>query len=365
MTDRRQLYRSRDALIAGVCAGVADYFGADPLAVRILAVALAVASAGSLAVAYLVLWAIIPKAPKAVKPVEVQPKEVHSETFGSLDYLRAQGEGKRGGRECMERCSASFGSMAHVPPPPPAALAAQVIANGTAPVSYSGPLAQPAAPGVGLDGGTVVAAGASDPAAPVPPTAPAASAPSAAPASPAPAVPPAAPIPRKAEDVAVPSATSVYALLSGGCLLLFAGLSAAMSSCVEGVRWWQCWPLLLVIIGIVRMSIPGRVGVRMLDFVLGLAVFCLGVVLLFASLGIISWGSLAVIGFALWPLFVLCTALIGVGALRKAPGLVLAAGLLFLACCIAGVAIFAEPGSLHELVVTAPYGREYRFPLHG
>ena len=46
MTQEKRLNRSRDALLGGVCAGVAEYFDVDPVVVRILVVVLTVASAG-------------------------------------------------------------------------------------------------------------------------------------------------------------------------------------------------------------------------------------------------------------------------------------------------------------------------------
>ncbi len=55
----KKLYRSRkNAVIGGVCAGLADYFGLDAVNVRWAAVLLALFSIGLLA--YLVLWIVLP-----------------------------------------------------------------------------------------------------------------------------------------------------------------------------------------------------------------------------------------------------------------------------------------------------------------
>ena len=60
------LYRSRsDAMIAGVCGGLAEFLGWPATRVRILYVvvsALSVAFPGILA--YFVLWLVVPKAPR-------------------------------------------------------------------------------------------------------------------------------------------------------------------------------------------------------------------------------------------------------------------------------------------------------------
>ena len=57
------LVRSRDdRWIAGVCGGIAQYAGVDPNLVRLLAVVGAVFSAGTLFVAYVIAWILMPEA---------------------------------------------------------------------------------------------------------------------------------------------------------------------------------------------------------------------------------------------------------------------------------------------------------------
>jgi phage shock protein PspC (stress-responsive transcriptional regulator) len=58
---RPTLYRHpTDALVGGVCGGIADYFGWDPALVRILWVVLTFASGGGGLLAYLALWILLP-----------------------------------------------------------------------------------------------------------------------------------------------------------------------------------------------------------------------------------------------------------------------------------------------------------------
>ena len=62
----KRLYRSReDHMIAGVCAGIAEYFDVDPTLIRIIFVLLALAGGPGL-LAYLILWVIIPERPTDV-----------------------------------------------------------------------------------------------------------------------------------------------------------------------------------------------------------------------------------------------------------------------------------------------------------
>lgn len=58
---RRLVRRSDDKMIAGVCSGVARYLGIDVTLVRVLTVLGAVFGFGSLLVAYVVLWAVVPE----------------------------------------------------------------------------------------------------------------------------------------------------------------------------------------------------------------------------------------------------------------------------------------------------------------
>jgi phage shock protein C len=56
------LVRSRkDRILAGVCAGIAGYFGIDVTLVRVIVAVIAVITGGAGVLAYLAAWAIIPE----------------------------------------------------------------------------------------------------------------------------------------------------------------------------------------------------------------------------------------------------------------------------------------------------------------
>ena len=65
--DNRRLLRSQDSIIAGVCAGLAEFFGLDVSLVRIATLILILFGGLSLWV-YIILWLIVPKAPKRLNP---------------------------------------------------------------------------------------------------------------------------------------------------------------------------------------------------------------------------------------------------------------------------------------------------------
>ncbi len=61
MSESKKLYRSHDnRIIGGVCTGLGDYFGVDPVLIRLVFVALALVN-GMGVLAYLILWLIVPE----------------------------------------------------------------------------------------------------------------------------------------------------------------------------------------------------------------------------------------------------------------------------------------------------------------
>ena len=63
MTTEKQLRRSTDdRWIGGVCGGIADYTGLDARLIRLIVAVATVLGLGSLIVAYVVAWIIMPNA---------------------------------------------------------------------------------------------------------------------------------------------------------------------------------------------------------------------------------------------------------------------------------------------------------------
>lgn len=60
MEEKKRLTRSNSGMIAGVCAGIADYLDIDPTIVRV-AYILMVFFAGVGVLIYFILWLVIPK----------------------------------------------------------------------------------------------------------------------------------------------------------------------------------------------------------------------------------------------------------------------------------------------------------------
>jgi phage shock protein PspC (stress-responsive transcriptional regulator) len=58
---RRLVRRRDDRMVAGVCSGVAEYLGVDVTLVRLVTVVGTIFGFGSLILAYVVAWALLPE----------------------------------------------------------------------------------------------------------------------------------------------------------------------------------------------------------------------------------------------------------------------------------------------------------------
>jgi phage shock protein PspC (stress-responsive transcriptional regulator) len=78
----KRLFRDTDnAMIAGVAAGLANYFGLDVVLVRLALVLLAIFSGGTMIILYLLLWLIVPPAVSASEKLQMSGKSVTLEAI--------------------------------------------------------------------------------------------------------------------------------------------------------------------------------------------------------------------------------------------------------------------------------------------
>ncbi len=72
----KRLFRSVDnRMVAGVCAGMADFFGIDPTVVRLLFVFGVIFGYGILLLVYLILFIVVPEEPRTAQPVVSAPPD--------------------------------------------------------------------------------------------------------------------------------------------------------------------------------------------------------------------------------------------------------------------------------------------------
>lgn len=388
MKSERTLYRSRHALIGGVCAGAAECLDLDPLVARILAVALTLLTAGLFAVAYVVLWIVLPVAPDESGPVEVEPHSVRSDTYGSIDYGTARDRADDAARAASEVAAAcqhlpydAYAGTGHVPPEPPTPEAAERArrARWQAPPGWHAPgwqapageereraaqsvppaCARSQEPGSTSAERQVAGSDAVDRPMPQQPGLAGSSHPAEPRASRTRCV-----TQRARAGAARPERENVVkaAVMLGAFLLSF-GVAVVLSGSIDGVSWWQFWPLLPIVIGILQLAVPAVPGRRMARIAGGLAFFFLGTALLSMSLGVVGWATVPRVLANLWPLLIVAAGLFIAGGAMRSPRLLLAGSLCLVLLCVVGLMWFSVPGPLDYLVVDLPFDREFSFPF--
>lgn len=66
--EEKRIRRSNDRMVAGVCAGLAEYFGIDPVLIRFAFVALTLMGGHGIII-YGILWLVMPDTEGAALPV--------------------------------------------------------------------------------------------------------------------------------------------------------------------------------------------------------------------------------------------------------------------------------------------------------
>lgn len=111
----KKLYRDKETgIVAGVCSGLAHYFGVDVVWIRLALVLLVFAGFGTGILAYIILWAVTPEAtttseklemkgePINISNIEKKVKEGFSEfsdTLNNLDHSKIATEAKNGAQK--------------------------------------------------------------------------------------------------------------------------------------------------------------------------------------------------------------------------------------------------------------------------
>lgn len=181
----------------------------------------------------------------------------------------------------------------------------------------------------------------------------------------APPAPPAPPVPPAATNGARRGG------IAAGLILIAIGFMFLAGQVIPGLMWWNLWPLIIVLVGVIQMFTPSRgdewTPERLLD---GLGTVFLGAVLLGNTLGIVSWGVWWTF-ITLWPvlLIALGVSILGkglhIGALRAlAPVIVWAALAYSVATSLTGVAGF-QP--MPQLIRPTVAGQAFAFdePMSG
>lgn len=111
----KKLYRDRESgLVAGVCSGLAHYFGVDAVWIRVALVLLVFAGFGTGILAYIILWVVTPEAVSTTEKLEMKGEPINisniekkvkegfsefSDTLNNLDHSKIANEAKNGAQK--------------------------------------------------------------------------------------------------------------------------------------------------------------------------------------------------------------------------------------------------------------------------
>ena len=292
----KRLYRSDDGIVAGVCAGIAEYCDIDPVIVRILTVLLSISSFGAVALAYVLLWLVMPRRVSAGDPISCDA------------YVRVNAP-------VQPQQPASPAGSRPIPP----------VGHEAWNASYGTPSGQ-----AFDDAGQAAYAARYEAVAQM-------SAQDAA---------------RREAQAGMGGTTRFVVWV--GILLLFVGVAALLSSVVVEVSWWQLWPCLVILAGIVEMVVPSRRAFRIRRFSRGLVIFFLGILLLLITVHLLSWHTIPDMLRKLWPLLVIALGLLIISRGVGNELLSLAAALCVVAMFVCGATLLAVPGTLEQITIQSP-----------
>ncbi|NTU89582.1 MAG: PspC domain-containing protein [Actinobacteria bacterium] len=284
MTETKRLYRSNNAMIAGVCAGVAEYFAMDVTLLRVLAVLLLVIGVGSPIIVYLILWAVVPKAPDDYSAyVDVAPLD----TPQPAEKRTAVDGRPTGAPEPPAEATAAYvkaDESTYVPPVPPTVKTNEPVSGATGePVKngYAPPGPKKETPGAAYSA-TPGAAYSATPGAAYSAT-------------------------YGAAYDAKPPKEKVQAWYIGpavvfGLVLICLGLSTLVSRFIPDFSLWAYWPLIIVAFGVLEACTPGKKGWSISRVFSGLSTVTIGLVLFACTTRFFGWGVWYTI-LTLWPIF--------------------------------------------------------------
>jgi phage shock protein C len=244
----KRLYRSDDAMVAGICSGFAEYFGIDATIARILAVIMLVLLVGTPIPLYLILIFIIPKRPLD----KSRPIDVKASASSEMSAIRNQDTTP--GAAWVSTNSEAFDAVD----------------------------------------------------------------------------------PNNNSTTGKPITRGLSAAIALGLLLVGFGIIALLGLVVDSF-FWQYWPLVIILVGLITLFTPGYNGWRVSRAGYGILVITIGTVLQLWQLGyyglVVFWYTF----WTLWPIGLIGLGLLVIGGTLRRDFFKLAAALLVSLTIAAGV----------------------------
>lgn len=293
MAESKRLYRSNDALIAGVCGGIAKYFSVSPALVRTIATVLLVIGMGAPALIYLAMVLVVPREPSAYADyVDVDPLE----KSGSFAQNAPKPPESRDDVPPISPETTGVTEPLVPPCPRPTDAGGAGTATDTGDASRSDQRWRPGA-AYSATYSTV-------------------------------------------HDSLVsfvggyPSHSLPFILIA--TVVIFIGAGVLMSYLLPSVSWWALWPIIIILFGCVVAFRRTEAGRLSLQHVLeGVTVIVVGFYLLACTTRLVGWNIWMAL-VALWPLFLIVAGIIVLGKSTKRASVISIATLALIGVLVLG-----------------------------
>lgn len=290
---RKRLHKSSDVVISGVCGGIAEYFDVDATLVRILTVVLFIAGLGFPIIIYVVCMFVMPPDPGVAQGyVDTRAERTPPPCSRLYNVVNDACAGH----------NATASSGATQPPPPDPS--SRVTAAGAA--AYAAENAQSNARYT-YDASTVDV-GASG----------------------------AATMAGSASNADKPKKSHWPTTLWFGAVLVAIGVIALLCNLVH-LSLWRCWPLVIVVAGLVSLFTPGYKGWSLERAGNSIVLITVGLALLAWMLQIVPFRVFVAAFHDLWPLLLVVAGTAIIGSAQKSSFIKLFASLILSATIILGV----------------------------
>ena len=305
MNTNKRLYKSDDAVFAGVCGGIAEYLELDPTLIRILAVFLVLAGFGIPVVAYIIAMIVIPKRSDDYPGyIDVEPSP--AQTYGAPASQPTS---------AARDASASTSTVAADPDSSP------VNPDASPHVAYS--TAQATPPGRAYTTSNPEAYDA-------------------------------APYADQPQET-VKTNSGIRTGITLGIFLVGIGLLALLGT-VLGISAWRFWPMLIIVFGFVVLCTPGAKGWSLARAGNGISIIAVGLALQLWTLGAVSLRAFWWTFVYLWPILLIVIGLAIIGSATKQSAFKLFGSLLFSVALLVGMWNFGQIGG-QNVDINLPGGR--------
>ncbi|MCL2807527.1 MAG: PspC domain-containing protein [Coriobacteriia bacterium] len=286
---KKRLYKSSNAVIGGICGGIAEYFDIDPTLVRIIAVALLLVGWGLPALLYVVLLVIVPPDPDAAQGyVDTHAEATKPHEQQAYDASKAS-RSEHTSASVAPTASAVDTDADQPPPPDPSTRVTSASYQASEGSSQANNAPMRAA--------------------------------------------------WMTSTVADSVKSNSPAVLVIGALLIGVGVIALLSNFVH-ISLWRFWPVVLIVVGVVCLFTPGNRGWSLERAGNSIVLISIGIALLAWMLQIIQTKVLLAAFFDLWPILLVVLGLAIIGAARKSSMIFLASSLVLSATIIFGLWVY-------------------------